>query len=184
MTFHRSILGASFALLASAAAWSPCAQAFTFTMTPVTNTTSTFAGAIAINGVVSVGVGETFIHPTVMSTSAMPFKSNLSAGFNGPGQNWDAGFLAWNGVGTYTGAIFNHVIVAGNLGYAGGMPLGLYGTNPIGPSGGPGIVLWYIDANGVQTSAAANYAINVVPAPAAPALLGIVGCIAARRKRR
>lgn len=159
------------------------ASAFTFTMTPVTNTTSNFAGTIAINGVVSMGVGETFIHPSMMSTSAMPFNAGLTAGFNGPGQNWDAGFLAWSGVGTYTGAIFNHVITPSNFGYAGGMPMGLYGTNPLGPSGGAGIILHYIDANGVQKSAAANYAINVVPSPAGASVLGVAGVFAARRRR-
>ena len=177
---------ASFDLAAAAAAIglvAASASAFTFTMTPVTSTTSTFAGTIAINGVVSVGVGETFIHPSLMSTSAMPFKSSLTAGFNGPGQNWDAGFMAWSGVGTYSGAIFNHVIVPGNLGYSGGMPLGLYGTNPFGPSGGAGIVLWYIDANGLQQSSAANYAINVVPAPGVASVLGLAGWMASRRRR-
>lgn len=181
MTLRTSFALASLALVTAVAA--PRAAAFTFTMTPVTNTTSNFAGVIAINGVVSVGVGETFIHPSLMSLSAMPFKSNLSAGFNGPGQNWDAAFLAWNGVGTYSGAIFNHVIVPGNLGYAGGMPLGLYGTNPLGPSGGAGIILHYIDANGVQQSAAANYAINVIPTPATASILALAALGAARRRR-
>ncbi len=184
MTFRTPLALASLAFVVSSAALAPHAAAFTFTMTPVTNTTSTFAGVIAINGVVSVGAGETFIHPLMMSTSAMPFKSNLSAGFNGPGQNWDAGFLAWNGVGTYTGAIFNHVIVASNFGYAGGMPVGLYGTNPFGPSGGAGIILHYIDANGVQQSAAANYAINVVPSPAGASVFALAACVATRRRRR
>jgi hypothetical protein len=152
-------------------------------MTPVTNTTSTFAGVIAINGVVSVGVGETFVHPSLMSSWALPFLSNYSAGFNGPGQGWDAGFLAWNGVGTYSGAIINHVINPGNLGYSGGMPVGYYGSNLLGPGGNAGIVLWYIDANGVQQSASANYAINVVPSPASASLLALGAGIAMRRRR-
>jgi len=159
------------------------AGAFTFTMTPVTNTTSNFAGVIAINGVVSVGAGETFIHPLMMSSSAMPFKSNLSAGFNGPGQNWDAAFLAWNGVGTYTGAIFNHVIVPGNFGYASGMPLGLYGTNPFGPSGGVGIILHAADINCFTVSAPANYAIRVIPPHGSACLLALAGITAGRRRR-
>jgi hypothetical protein len=64
------------------------------------------------------------------------------------------------------------------------MPLGLYGTNPFGPSGGAGIILHYIDANGVDHASAANYAINVVPSPASASLLALGACIAVRRRRR
>ena len=159
------------------------ALAGTFTLTPVTVTTPNFGGTIAINGVVSMGSGESLIHPLVMSSSAVPFLSDLSAGFNGPGQNWDAAFLAWSGVGTYSGAIFDHIVTPGNLGYAGGMPLGLYGTNPLGPSGGAGITLHYIDVNGTTASFAANYAINVVPAPGTAGLMALGGLLATRRRR-
>lgn len=162
----------------------PRANAMTFSLTPVTVTTPTFAGTIAITGTVSMGVGETFLNPNVMSAVWLPFLPSFTAGFNGPGQNWDAGFLAWNGIGTYTGAIYNHQINAGNLGHAGGMPLGLYNFNPFGPGGQqPAIRLNYIDANGSTQQAIANYAIQVVPAPGASALLAAGGLSAVRRRR-
>ncbi|MBL8875888.1 MAG: hypothetical protein JNM86_08855 [Phycisphaerae bacterium] len=160
------------------------ADAMTFSLTPVTVTTPNFAGTISITGTVSMGVGETFLNPNVMSAVWLPFLPSFTAGFNGPGQNWDAGFLAWNGIGTYSGAIYNHQINAGNLGYAGGMPLGLYNFNPLGPGGQqPAIRLNYVDANGSTQQAIANYAIQVVPAPGGAALLGVAGLCAFRRRR-
>jgi MYXO-CTERM domain-containing protein len=180
MSIRSTIAAAFLAPLALAASY---AGAFTFTLTPVTNTTSNFAGTIAITGVVTVAAGETFYSPLVMSTSAMPFNATLTAGFNGPGQNWDAGFLAWNGIGTYSGAIFNHVVTAANFGYAGGMPLGLYGTNPFGPSGGAGIILHYVAPSGADQSASANYAINVIPTPGPVAALALAALAASRRRR-
>lgn len=159
------------------------AKAFTFTLTPVTVTTPNFAGTILITGTVSMGAGETFLHPNVMSSHAVPFTPGFTAGFNGAGNTWDPGFLAWNGIGTYTGSIFNHVIVPGNLGYAGGMPLGLYNTNPLGPGGLPGIQLFYIDPNGSTKSAFANYAVNVVPGPGGAGVFGLAGLVAACRRR-
>ncbi|MBY0111607.1 MAG: hypothetical protein K2Y21_02205 [Phycisphaerales bacterium] len=180
MTFRSTL---AVAVLAPLALASHHASAFTFTLTPVTTTTSNFAGTIAINGVVSMGAGEVFYSPLVMSSVSLPFKSSFTAGFNGPGQTWDPAFLAWNGIGTYTGAIYNHSINAGNLGYSGGMPLGLYATNPLGPSGGSGIILHYLDANGVDQSSAANYAINVVPTPGPAAVLALGSLVALRRRR-
>lgn len=160
------------------------AHAFTFSLTPVTNTTPNFAGTILITGTVSMGAGETFLSPNLMSTVWLPFKPAFVAGFNGPGQTWDAGFLAWNGVGTYTGAIYNHQINPGNLGYSGGMPLGLYNFNPLGPLGQqPAIQLFYVDPNGSVKSATSAYAINVVPTPGSACLLGIAGLVSARRRR-
>ncbi len=160
------------------------ARAFTFSLTPVTNTTPNFAGTILITGTVSVGIGETFLNPTVMSSVWLPFKPAFTAGFNGPGQTFDAGFLAWNGIGTYTGAIYNHQINAGNLGYSGGMPLGLYNFNPLGPNGQqPAIRLNYIDANGATQSAIANYAVNVLPSPGSTVVLALAGAVAAKRRR-
>ncbi|MGH7243805.1 MAG: hypothetical protein ACREJD_10345 [Phycisphaerales bacterium] len=160
------------------------AGAFTFTLTPVTNTTPNFAGTILITGTVTMGAGETFLNPNVMSSVFLPFKPAFTAGFNGPGQTFDAGFLAWNGLGTYTGAIYNHQITAGNLGYSGGMPLGLYNFNPLGPSGQqPAITLWYVDPNGVSQSSTATYAINVVPTPGGMAMFGAGALISMRRRR-
>jgi uncharacterized protein (TIGR03382 family) len=174
----RSTLAAALVTLAASHA-----GAITFTMTPVTTTTPNFVGLIPINGVVTIGPGETFYHPSFMSTSAMPFLSSLSAGFNGPGQNWDPGFMAWSGIGTYSGPIFNHVVTPSNFGYSSGMPLGLYGTNPFGPNGGAGIILHAADANGLTVSASANYAINVIPSPASASLLALATLVAGRRRR-
>ncbi len=158
-------------------------QAFVFTLTPITNTTSNFAGPILIQGTVSVGPGETFIHPNVMSAQYMPFLAVPTAGFNGSGQNFDPGFLAWNGVGTYTGPIYNHQVSANNLGYSGGMPLGLYASNLIGPGGLSGITLNYVDANGLDHPAFAPHGVNVVPAPGAIGVLCLGGLLAAKRRR-
>lgn len=172
------------ALLSGMALAASAAHAFTFTLTPITTTTPNFAGTILINGTVSMGAGETFISPNLMSSVYLPFLPSFTAGFNGPAQNWDAGFLAWNGIGTYTGAIYNHQINAGNLGFSGGMPLGLYNFNPFGPSGQqPAIRLWYTDALGMSRAREATYAIDVVPAPGALATLGLCGTIAMRRRR-
>lgn len=159
------------------------AHAFTFTLTPITNTSPNFAGTILITGTVTMGAGETFLNPNVMSTVYLPFLPAFTAGFNGPGQTWDAGFLAWNGIGSYTGAIYNHQINAGNLGYSGGMPLGLYNFNPGGPGGSPAITLSYIDANGVTQSITSKYAVNVVPTPGCAGTLAMGALLAARRKR-
>ncbi|MBX3378999.1 MAG: hypothetical protein KF805_02805 [Phycisphaeraceae bacterium] len=184
LCFFPAAIAFSAGVLGIAGAAAP-ACAFTFTLTPVTNTTPNFAGTILITGTVSMGAGETFIGPNTMSSVFLPFKPAFTAGFNGPGQTWDAGFLAWNGLGTYTGAIYNHQINAGNLGYSGGMPLGLYNFNPLGPSGQqPAIILWYLDPNGVDRSATATYAINVVPAPGALATIALGGLVALRRRRR
>lgn len=173
-------LFAAFGLVAAA---NP-ARAFTFTLTPVTVTTSNFAGTIQINGTVTVGPGETFISPNLMSSVWLPFLPSFSAGFNGPGQTWDAGFLAWNGIGTYTGAIYNHQIIPGNLGFSGGMPLGLYNFNPFGPGGQqPAIRLWYTDASGASQSNFATYAIDVIPAPGSLTMASLCGLLVARRRR-
>jgi len=174
----------SAALVAIVSGIATPAKAFVFTLTPVTNTTSNFAGTILITGTVSMGIGETFLNPNVQSSVWLPFKPAFVAGFNGPGQTFDAGFLAWNGIGTYTGAIYNHQINAGNLGYSGGMPLGLYNFNPLGPLGlQPAIQLFYIDPNGSMQSKTSAYAINVVPSPGSATMIGIGGMLAARRRR-
>lgn len=159
------------------------AQAFVFTLAPVTNTTPNFASPILIQGTVTVAPGETFLAPTVMSTVHLPFLANFSAGFNGSGQMFDPGFLAWNGIGTYTGPIYNHQVSANNLGFSGGMPVGLYGSNVLGPGGNSGIILSYINEAGLTQSVAATYAVNVIPAPGAAAAFGIGALFAARRRR-
>ena len=165
------------------AACANSAQAFVFTMTPITNTTSNFAGPILIQGTVSVAPGEIFYHPTLVSTQYMPFLATPTAGFNGSGQNFDPGFLAWNGLGTYTGPIYNYQVSANNLGYAGGMPLGLYIFNLLGPGGQSGTTLSYLDVNGVDRSVFAPHGVNVVPTPAGAALLPIAGLARLRRRR-
>lgn len=167
---------------AAAAGVAGPAYAFVFTLTPVTNTTPNFASPIQIQGMVSLAAGETFLAPTVMSTVNLPFLSNFSAGFNGNGQMFDAAFLAWNGVGTYNGPIYDHMVSANNLGYSGGMPLGLYGSNVLGPGGLSSIILSYTDGAGATHSATAAYAINVVPAPGAVTVGGIGGALLLRRR--
>lgn len=159
------------------------AHAATVTLTPVTNTTPNFAGPILINGTVTIGPGETFIHPTLVSSHGMPFLSTYLAGFNGSGQQFDPGFLAWNGLGSYAGPIINHQVSANNLGYASGMPVGLYGSNIFGPGGMAFITLNYTGTNGGTVAMSATFAINVVPTPGAIALLGLGGFLAMKRRR-
>lgn len=159
------------------------AHAFMFSLTPVTNTTPNFAGTILIQGTVTVAPGEIFFSPNTMSTVHLPFLAGSTAGFNGNGQTWDPGFLAWNGLGTYTGPIYNHMISPNNLGYAGGMPVGFYGSNILGPGGQSALILFYADTNGGTQSSTQAYAVNVVPAPGAIAVLAVGGLVASRRRR-
>lgn len=160
----------------------PAAHAFTFSLTPVTNTTPNFAGPIQIMGTVTLAAGETCYSPNVMSSMYPPFMGPFIAGFNGPGNTWDPAFLAWNGVGGYSGPVWDCLIVPGNLGYAGGMPVGLYAQNPLGPGGNAAIILTCFDLNG-DHSRTATFGVNVVPAPGAAALLGLGGLLAMRRRR-
>ncbi|MFT3686220.1 MAG: hypothetical protein QM783_15070 [Phycisphaerales bacterium] len=159
------------------------ARAATFTLTPVTNTTPNFAGTIFINGTVTMGAGETFLNPNVASQVWYPFLSNMSAGFNGTGNAFDPAFLAWNGVGTYSGPIFNNAVAPSNLGYSGGMPQGLYGFNFLGPGGQSAIELHYINAAGAEQTMVAAWAVNVTPTPGAGAALLLSGLVASRRRR-
>lgn len=172
-----------FPAVAACVAAVPTAQAFTFTLTPVTNTTPNFAPPILIQGSVTVAAGETFFSPNAMSTVNLPALAGFTAAFNGSGQMFDPGFLAWNGVGTYTGPIYDHQVSANNLGYAGGMPQGLYAYSPLGPGGLASITLNYADVDGRTRSATATYAVNVVPAPGALGVLGLGGLLASRRRR-
>ena len=64
---------------------------------------------------------------------AAPFLPSFAAGFTAGVQNFDPAFLAWNGVGTYTGSIYFFQISPSNLGFSGEMPLGLYNVNIFGP---------------------------------------------------
>lgn len=177
------VICASVPALAAALLSISSAQAGTFTMTPVTNTTPNFAPPIQIIGTVTMGVGETMYSPNVWSSHGMPFLSNNSAAFNGNGQQFDPAFLAWNGVGTYSGPIVDHQVSANNLGYAGGMPLGLYGSNFAGPGGLAFVTLHYIGADGFDHAMTATFAINVTPTPGAAAVLGLGGLLAAKRRR-
>ncbi len=173
------------ACLATALAMlNPAAHAASFTLTPVTNTTSTFSGIISIIGTVTTNPGETFYAPSVFSSQTVPYLPGFTAGFTGVGNDWSPAFVAWAtiGTGTYTGPIFDHVIVPGNFGYAGGMPVGLYG----GSSSFPGsITLNYYTIGAPDRAITANYAVNVtaVPTPATLAAFGIGGLVASRRKR-
>lgn len=157
-----------------------CAHAFSFNLTPVTTATPNQAAPILINGTVTVASGETYVGWTQFDA---PFLSNYSAGFNGAPQNFTTAFLNWNGVGSYSGAIYQHNINPTNLGYSGGMPIGFYGSNFLGPGGLSSIKLDYIDLNGVQQTAFSNYAIDVVPEPTTMILLTLP-LAAALKKRR
>lgn len=176
---HVACVAGLFAFAALAAP----APAFTYTLTPVTITSPNFAGPILINGNIVLAPGEIFISPNLMSTVNLPFKAGFTAGFNGNGQTFDPGFLAWNGLGSYSGPIYNHQISPNNLGYAAGMPLGLYGSNPLGPGGQSSIILSYSDALGLTRSATSTYAISVViPAPSTALLLALPALLARRRR--
>lgn len=179
---NRSICAPASALAAALLSLTS-AHAGTVTLTPVTNTTPNFAPPIQIIGTVTMAAGETMYSPNVWSSHAMPFLSTYTAGFNGSGQQFDPAFLAWNGVGTYSGPILDHQVSANNLGYAGGMPVGLYGSNVLGPGGLAGITLHYIGADGLDHAMTATFAINVTPTPGAAAVLGIGGLLASKRRR-
>ncbi len=159
------------------------AHAAVFSLTPVTNTTPNYVGQITIMGTVTAGPGETFYSPNVQSAIAVPFLPSFAAGFNGLPQGWDPGFLAWNGTGTYSGPIYFHEVSPANLGYSGGMPLGLYGSNIFGPGGQSAITLYFLGTDGRDHALASPYAINVIPAPGALAAFGLVGMVAVRRRR-
>jgi hypothetical protein len=158
------------------------AQAFTFSLTPVTTTTPNFAAPIQIMGTVTLAAGQTCYSPNVMSSSYPPFLPSFAAGFNGTGNTWDPAFLAWNGVGGYSGPVWDCLITPANLGYSGGMPLGLYGFNPLGPGGNAAITLTCFDSAG-DHNLTADFAVNVVPTPGSLLPLGI-GALAAHRRRR
>lgn len=177
-----SRLAIAFVPVVIAAAAVP-AQAFVFTLTPVTTTTPNFTGLIQIQGSVTVASNETFLSPNLVSTFAAPFLPGFAAGFTAGVQNFDPAFLAWNGVGTYIGPIYFFQNSPSNLGFSGGMPLGLYNVNIFGPNAQPGIILSYAGPTGATQSAAANYAINVVPTPGAAAVLALGGLMAGRRRR-
>jgi hypothetical protein len=168
--------------VAAAVAPASTLYAFTFSLTPVTNTTPNFGGPIQIMGTVTLAAGETCYSPNVVSSSYPPFTAGFTAGFNGPGNTWDPAFLTWNGVGGYSGPVWDCLVTPGNLGYAGGMPVGLYASNPLGPGGSSGITLTCFDNNG-DHSLSATFGVNVVPAPGAAALLGLGGLLAVRRRR-
>jgi hypothetical protein len=155
------------------------AHALTFNLTPVTVVAPNYVGPIAIMGTVSNASGR-------LNSAAVnfAFNSTFTAGINGVGAHFDAGFLAWNGVGTYSGAIYIMQMDSTCLGYSGGMPLGHYAYNSGGPGGFSAIRLTYRSSTGVDQSATARYAIDVVPAPGALAAFTLSGLAMARRRRR
>ncbi|MBS0189821.1 MAG: hypothetical protein JSR52_01595 [Planctomycetes bacterium] len=165
-------------LVASAGAATP-ALAINFNLTPVTVVAPNYIGPIAIMGSVSNVSGH-------LNSAAVnfAFNSTFTAGINGVGPHFDAGFLAWNGVGTYTGAIYIMQMDATCLGYSGGMPLGHYAYNPGGPGGFSAIRLTFRSSTGVDQTATARYAIDVVPSPGPLATLALAGVSASRRRRR
>ena len=129
-------------------------------------------GTFYVTGTVNVGAGE-----SVLST--------FTAGFNSNCGNFDSDFLNWNGTTAYTGKILDFKVDTGNLGYSGGMPVGIYNTNPLGPAGHPGVSLDWLDPNQHEHSMTANYHITVTatPEPASLAVFGI-GAFALRMKRK
>lgn len=171
-----SLVVASFVVACSA-------RAFTFTLTPVTYTTPNDPNPIFINGTVTVAANETYGGWSQFDACFLP---GFTAGFNGPPQNFTAAFLAWNGIGTFTGAIYEHHVNATNFGYSGGMPVGLYDRNPLGPGGFSSIKLRYADGNGVSHDAAALYGIQVdaVPEPASMTISAAVFFALLRRRSR
>lgn len=170
-----------FLLLGSALAASS-AQAFSFSLAPVTFTGPTNPNQILVNGTVTVGAGETFYSPSVMSTTHLPFKAGFTAGFNGSGQMWHPAFAAWNGLGTYTGPIFCFQVSSNNLGYSAGMPQGMYDKNLLAPGGNATLVLNYAAPFGATMAASAPYAIQVVPEPASISALALGALALIRRK--
>lgn len=142
-------------------------------------------GTFYVTGTVTVGSGESVISPNLVSTVALPFLSNYSAGFNFNCGNFDTDFLNWNGVTNYTGKILDFTVNPGNLGYSGGMPLGVYASNVLFP-GGAGVALDYLDAAGAEHTMRANYHINVetTPEPATLLCLGLGAVVTLRRRRR
>jgi len=153
------------------------AHAITFNLTPLTVVAPNYVGPIAIMGTVRNASGR-------LNSAAVnfAFNSTFTAGINGVGAHFDAGFLAWNGVGTYSGAIYIMQMDSTCLGYSGGMPLGHYAYKWGG--GFSEIRLTYRSAAGVDQSATARYAIDVVPAPGALAAFALTGLAMARRRRK
>ena len=141
-------------------------------------------GTFYVTGTITVGAGESVLSPTLVSTVAVPFLPSLTAGFNSASGNFNSSLLAWNGLSTYTGNILDFTVNPGNLGYSGGMPLGVYNTNPLFP-GGPGISLDYLDAAGVEHSMNGNYHITVASTPEPASLIVLsFGALALRKRRR
>ncbi|MBS1718370.1 MAG: PEP-CTERM sorting domain-containing protein [Armatimonadetes bacterium] len=143
-------------------------------------------GTFYVTGTITVGAGETVLSPNVVSTVALPFLPAFTAGFNYNCGNFDNDILSWNGTTNYTGKILDFTVNPNNLGYSGGMPLGVYNFNPFFPNQQPGISLDFVDANGAEHSMQASYHItvtNTTPEPASIAALAI-GALAIRRRKK
>jgi len=168
-------------LLCSAFAASQ-AHGFTVALNAIPVVTPNFGGPIVTSGTITCGAGEQFLYVSQLDA---PFLPGNTAAFNGLPQGYDPGFLAWNGFGTYSGAIIWHTVNPNNLGYAGGMPVGLYDRNIFGPGGFSSIRFKWLDGQGLDHDTSALYGIQVVavPEPATMAVLGF-GVVALIRRRR
>ncbi|MGH7243799.1 MAG: hypothetical protein ACREJD_10315 [Phycisphaerales bacterium] len=154
------------------------ARAVNFSLNPATYTVSpSYVGPIVLTGTIKNSTGR-----LDQIGVSFAFNSTHTAGINGAGFYVDPAFLAWNGIGTYTGAIFALQMNSTCLGYANGMPLGHYASNWAG--GFSAISLTFRTASGLKETVIARYAIDVVPAPGACAAFGLVGLFGAGRRRR
>ena len=142
-------------------------------------------GVFTVDGTVTVGAGESVVSPNLISTVWLPFLPSFAAGFNYNCGNFDSNFLAWNGTSPYTGKILDFNVNPNDLGYSGGMPVGIYNFDPFGPGAHPGVSLDWLDPNGGEHSMVANYHVTVesTPEPATMAFMGI-GALALRLRRK
>ena len=160
------------------------ANAVSFTLNSPT-VTQNQPGTFYVTGTASLGAGEALIPISSVNAIWMAFLPSYAAGFNS-GVTIDAAFLAWNGASPYTGNILDLSVNPGNTGYSGGMPVGVYNSNLLGPGGQPAVSFDYLDPNGVQQSVTASYQVTVtaVPEPASIAALALGGVALVRRRRR
>ncbi len=154
--------------------------AATFSMNDAT-IQANFLGTFTVTGSASLSSGESLIPPASSSSIWNAFLSSMTAGFDADVE-LHSDFLAWNGGSPYSGNILRIGVSPLNFGYNNGMPGGLYGSNPGGPNGEPGVRFSYRDASNELQAAIATYRITVVPEPAT--LLAMATGITALFNRR